>query len=48
MWLFWTLERGDFVINADGNAAAQVVTALQRFYNHELTITLDELPYIVV
>jgi mannan endo-1,4-beta-mannosidase len=47
MWLMWSLERGDFVIGSDSAVLPGVSTALNRFYNHELTIVLDELPHIV-
>jgi len=43
-WLAWGLSRGDFVIDEFGEALSSKSTMLDRFYNHELTICLDNLP----
>jgi mannan endo-1,4-beta-mannosidase len=43
-WLMWTLGRGDFVINEFGAVLPSLKERLDRFYNHELTVCLDNLP----
>jgi mannan endo-1,4-beta-mannosidase len=35
-WLMWAVYKGDYVV--------QMGSALERFYNHELSICLDQLP----
>jgi len=43
-WLFWGLYRGDFIMDDFGTVHADKLEILDRFYNHELTVCLDELP----
>ncbi|MCL1881358.1 MAG: glycoside hydrolase family 26 protein [Oscillospiraceae bacterium] len=43
MWLIWGLERGGFAINENGEILPELLNALDQFYNHEITITLDQL-----
>ncbi|MDR0223380.1 MAG: glycoside hydrolase family 26 protein [Oscillospiraceae bacterium] len=43
-WLFWSLYRGDYVIDENGAVLEEIKDGLDRFYNHELTVCLDELP----
>jgi hypothetical protein len=41
--LAWALYKGDFVIDSEGGFLPEVKNMLDLFYNHELTICLDEL-----
>jgi mannan endo-1,4-beta-mannosidase len=43
-WLFWQLYRGDYVIDENGAVKEEIKGALDRFYYHEFTVCLDELP----
>ncbi|MCL2634577.1 MAG: glycoside hydrolase family 26 protein [Oscillospiraceae bacterium] len=43
-WLFWGLYRGNFVMDEYGKPLEKTLSALDRFYNHELTVCFDELP----
>jgi len=43
-WLFWALYRGDFIVDGYGNVNQDIAAALDKFYNHEAVVTLDELP----
>jgi len=43
-WLFWALYRGDFLIDGYGEVVGNAAPMLDRFYNHEGVITLDEMP----
>ncbi|MCL2071246.1 MAG: glycoside hydrolase family 26 protein [Oscillospiraceae bacterium] len=42
-WLIWTLYRGDFVIDAQGAVLPDAKSMLDSFYNHELTVCLDNM-----
>lgn len=46
MWLWFSLFKGDYIIGTDGLLSGGVNTAerLSYAYNHELVVTLDELP----
>jgi hypothetical protein len=46
-WLAWTLYKGDFVIDSAGNFLPQVRDSLDKFYNHELTICLDNIEQLM-
>ena len=50
MWLWFTVWRGDYIINADGSFSDAYISAdeLEYAYNHQLYITLDELPEAVM
>jgi len=43
-WLIWSLYKGSFVIDDSGKVIAEIEIPLERFYNHELTVCLDNLP----
>ena len=47
MWLMWTLYKGDFVIDSSGRVRDEMKEPLERFYNHELVVSRDELPDFV-
>lgn len=46
LWLWFSLWRGDYIVNDNGTLNEKYNTAkeIKSVYNHELTITLDELP----
>jgi len=46
-WLIWSLYKGNYVIDSKGDVLERVKAPLDRFYNHELTICLDNLPKFV-
>jgi len=47
-WLIWSLYKGEFVIDKSGEIAEGIENSLDRFYNHELTVCLDNLPKFIL